>query len=304
MTSRPLPKTIPPQNLTPQNSLPQEIQADLEAEEVWIPEPPPTDLIFDDGEPLESNRHRIGMNTLIASVHEALAPREDFFVGGNMFVYYSLDQIKNRDFRGPDVFVALDVDGRKERQGWVLWEEAGKYPDAIVELMSPSTAAVDLGKKKQIYEQTFRTRDYFVYDPFDVFSLKGWELKDRRFEPLEPNDRGWLWCESLGVWLGPWEGEILRETAPWLRLFDRQGNLILLPEERERQRAERESQRAERESQRAERESQRAERESQRAELERQEKERAIADLERERQARQALRLKLEEMGIDPDTLG
>ena len=31
----------------------------------WEPSMPPTDLIFDDGEPLETNRHRIAMNTLI-----------------------------------------------------------------------------------------------------------------------------------------------------------------------------------------------------------------------------------------------
>ncbi|MGB3557711.1 MAG: Uma2 family endonuclease [Geitlerinemataceae cyanobacterium] len=283
MTAKITPTTNPEPNFPP--------------EDVWIPELPPTDLVFDDGEPLESNRHRIAMNTLIASVHEALTPREDLFVGGNMFVYYSLEQIKNRDFRGPDVFVALDVEGSKERQGWVLWEEGGKYPDVIIELMSPSTAAVDLGAKKRIYEQIFRTRDYFVYDPFDANSLQGWGLNDRHFVPLEPNDRGWLWCESLGVWLGTWEGEILRETAPWLRLYDRSENLIPLPEEREYQRAEQERQRAEQERQRAEQE-------QHRAEQERQEKENALATLERERRTQQALRSKLQEMGIDPDSIG
>ncbi len=29
--------------------------------ELWEPEVPPLDLIFDDGEPAESNRHRIGI---------------------------------------------------------------------------------------------------------------------------------------------------------------------------------------------------------------------------------------------------
>jgi hypothetical protein len=33
----------------------------------WEPPMPPTDLIFDDGEPLSRNRHRIGMNVLIRS---------------------------------------------------------------------------------------------------------------------------------------------------------------------------------------------------------------------------------------------
>ena len=42
----------------------------------------------------------------------------------------------NRDFRGPDFFVVLDVDGEVDRKSWIVWEENGRYPDVIVELMS------------------------------------------------------------------------------------------------------------------------------------------------------------------------
>jgi hypothetical protein len=41
----------------------------------WQPPIPPTDLIFDDGEPLERNRHRIAMNSLLRSLEQALADR-------------------------------------------------------------------------------------------------------------------------------------------------------------------------------------------------------------------------------------
>lgn len=66
-----------------------------------------------------------------------------------------------------------------------------------------------------------------------------------------PNERGWLWCQTLGFWLGTWEGTIDRETAVWLRFFDSAGNLILLPEEAAEQQAEQEQQRTEQERQRA-----------------------------------------------------
>jgi Uma2 family endonuclease len=218
----------------------------------WNPPMPPTDLIFDDGEPLESNRHRLAMNVLIRSMLIAFADREDYFAGGNMFIYYSSTQARNRDFRGPDFFAVLNVDGRTDRQGWVVWEENGRYPDAIVELMSPSTAAVDTGAKKDIYEQIFRTPDYFVFDPFNPNSLQGWHLEaGRGYQPLIPNEQGWLWCQSLGLWLGTWQGTIERETAIWLRFYDEAGNLVLLPEEAERQRADSERQRADSERQRA-----------------------------------------------------
>ncbi|MDZ4877374.1 MAG: hypothetical protein CLLPBCKN_006809 [Chroococcidiopsis cubana SAG 39.79] len=220
----------------------------------WSAPEPPSDLVFDDGEPLETNRHRIAMNVLIDSALSALSDRSDFFAGGNMFVYYSRNQAMNRDFRGPDFFVALDVDGSRERQGWVVWEEDGRYPDVIVELLSPSTANVDRGVKKDLYERVFRTPDYFIYDPFAAEELVGWHLElGRGYQPLIPNERGWLWCETLELWLGTWQGSIRREpptgTCDWLRFYDRAFNLVLLPEEiaaREQQQATSERQRAER----------------------------------------------------------
>jgi Uma2 family endonuclease len=238
------------------NTVPQQTTAEAD---FWQPPLPPTDLIFDDGESLETNQHRVAMNVLIRSYQQYRAEQTDFYVGGNMFIYYSSTQVKNRDFRGPDFFVVLDVDGERERLGWVVWEEEGRYPDVIVELMSPSTANVDLGIKKQLYDRVFKTQDYYVYNPFDATSLLGWHRSDT-YQPITPDERGWLWCETLGLWLGTWQGTIDRETTSWLRFFDSTGALVLLPEEAAAQRAEVEAQRAEVEAQRAEVEAQRAER--------------------------------------------
>ncbi len=215
-------------------------QKSLIIEDWWEPPMPHTELILDDGEPMESNRHRIAMNVLIRSINQAFANRDNFFAGGNMFVYYSSTQVRNRDFKGPDFFVVLDVDGTRERQGWVVWEENGRYPDVIVELMSPSTAEADTGVKKTIYEQIFRTPDYYVFNPFDPDSLQGWHLDaNQQYQPLTPNEQGWLWCQRLGLWLATWEGAIDRETAVWLRFYDQAGNLVLLPEEAANARSER-----------------------------------------------------------------
>ncbi len=211
----------------------------------WEPPMPPTDLIFDDGEPLETNRHRIAMNLLIRSLDQAYCERNDFFAGGNMFIYYSSTQAKNRDFRGPDFFAVLDIDGSYPRQGWVVWQEEGRYPDVIVELMSESTANVDITTKKDLYERIFKTPDYFVYDPFDPNSLQGWHLNlDQGYQELTRNEQGWLWCQRLGLWLGTWQGIIDRNEAVWLRFYDQQGNLVPLPEDAAEQRAQEAEQRA------------------------------------------------------------
>lgn len=100
-----------------------------------------------------------------------------------------------------------------------------------VELISPSTTCEDTGRQKDIYKQVFSTHDYFIYNSFAPDSLRGWHLVGQGYEDLSKSDRGWLWCESLGLWLGTWSGKIQREMAIWLRFFDCDGNLVRLPEE-------------------------------------------------------------------------
>ncbi|MEX6775974.1 hypothetical protein ABIT13_04230, partial [Limnospira fusiformis NRMCF6962] len=134
------------------------------------------------------------------------------------------------------------------------------------------------------------------------------------YQLLEANERGWLWCETLGFWLGTWSGTIDREEAIWLRFYDTEGNLVLLPEEAERQKAEAERQKAEAERQKAEAERQKAEAERQKAEqaqqlaeAERQKAEQAqqLAEAERqkaeaERQKAERLAERLRALGLDP----
>jgi len=202
-----------------------------------LPDFPTLDLPAEDGVPLESDWHRSQMNLLIDVVKHIWRDRRDFFAGGNMFIYYSLQQARTREYRGPDFFVIKGVDGSYLRDKWVVWEEDGRYPDVVVELMSPSTAREDLGPKKELYERTFRTADYFCYDP-DRKKLYGWRLRERGYAPLTPDENGRLWSAELEAWLGVWEGAYLRTQATWLRLFDEAGRVLPTEAEAERRRAE------------------------------------------------------------------
>jgi Uma2 family endonuclease len=223
------------------------------------------ELVDTDGEPLESPWHRAAINLLIEVVIWLLRGRTDYFVGGNMFVYFCKDQVRKRQYRGPDFFFVKGVDGTRERRFWWVFEEDGKFPDAIIELLSPTTAKEDRTTKKALYEQDFRTPEYFCYDP-DTAQLEGWRLLTASYQPITANDRGRLWSEELGVWIGLWEGTYQGRRTTWVRFFDLDGQLLLTETEAVNQRAETEHQRAETERQRAETEHQRAETERQRAE--------------------------------------
>lgn len=120
----------------------------IQPEEIQFP---PGDLDSDEP-PLESELHLRQILLLIQSLEwlwrrEGSTDYRDFYAFGNLTIYYSPRQRKSENFRGPDFFVVLGADP-KPRKSWVVWEEDGKYPNVIVELLSDSTAQVDRGFKK------------------------------------------------------------------------------------------------------------------------------------------------------------
>ena len=210
-----------------------------------------------DGEPLESDWHVVQISLLDELVRQLWQGRTDFFCGGNMFIYYSLEQAQEvigyvearkpaqPRYKGPDFFVVKDVDGTKPRKSWIVWKEGGRYPDVIVELLSPLTARKDKVENKALYEQVFGVTEYFWYD-VDTGELRGFRLQGGRYAPIEPSEGGWLWSVELGAYLGIWEGEYRGRRYPWLRLYTAEGVLVPTKEEQaeaERQRAERLAQR-------------------------------------------------------------
>ncbi|MBF2075663.1 MAG: Uma2 family endonuclease [Synechococcales cyanobacterium C42_A2020_086] len=234
------------QSITPASS-PQSPLASTLAQEGAVVFPPGD--LWSNEPPLESDFHRRQIELLIRLLEWWWRDRQDFYASGNLTIYYSPNQLKSEFFRGPDFFVVLGTE-KKDRRSWAVWQEDGKYPNVIVEILSSSTASVDRNLKKQIYQDTFRTPDYFWFDP-DTLELKGFHLMDGQYQELQPTPQGWLWSQQLQLYLGLWDGK--------LRFFTPEGELVLLPEEDLSQQAEQERQRAEQERQRAEQERQRAE---------------------------------------------
>ena len=191
---------------------------------------PPGDILSDEP-PLESDLHRDQIDLLIRILKLWWRERQDFYASGNLTIYYSHNQKKSEYFRSPDFFVVLGTQ-KKDRKSWVVWQEDGKYPNLIVEILSSSTTAVDKGLKKQVYQDTFRTPDYFWFHPVTM-EFQGFHLVDGKYQEIQPTTDGRLWSQQLELYLGVYEGK--------LRFFTTENQLILSSEElaeQERLRAE------------------------------------------------------------------
>ena len=212
--------------------------------------PLPFELVYSDGEPLETEWHAHQLPFLWHLIRQAMVEqgRRDFYVAGDMFVYYSVQQAWDvyqgkKYFRGPDVFWVDGAEPDRERKYWAVWEEDGHLPDVIVEFLSESTAEIDRKDKKELYSKIWGTREYFLYDP-DTKILEGYRLSGKTYRPLALDAQGRLWSEQLGASLGLWHGVYQRRTYDWVRLFRSDGSLVPTGQERAEAQAEAERQRA------------------------------------------------------------
>ncbi len=243
------------------------------------------EIIFPNGEfwsdepPLESNLHLRQIVLLIQCLEWLWQDRDDYFATGNLTVYYSPNQKKSEEFRGPDFLVVLGTTRNPNRRSWVVWQEDGKYPNVIVEILSKSTAKVDREEKKQIYQDIFRTPDYFWFDP-ETLEFQGFTLISGVYQPIEPNEQGWLWSEQLGLYLGIYEDK--------LRYFTPERELVPTPEEAARQAEE--AARQEREN---------AQQAQQLAQQERENAQQAQQLAQQERERVRQLEERLRSLGID-----
>ncbi|MDJ1179859.1 Uma2 family endonuclease [Roseofilum sp. BLCC_M91] len=192
---------------------------------------PPGDL-YSNEPPMDSDLHLKQVILLIQSLERHWRDRQDFYVAGNLSVYYSRQQIESGDWRSPDFFVALKTE-RKPRKSWVVWQEDGNYPHVIVEIFSQNTPPADRQVKKELYQKIFRAPQYFWFD-LETLELQGFIFNGGDYAEIPANESGYLWSEQLGLYLGRRDRQ--------LRFFTAEGELVLTPEEvadRETQRADR-----------------------------------------------------------------
>jgi Uma2 family endonuclease len=264
--------------------------------------------LYSDEPPMEAHRHLLQILRLLADLRWHWRAIPDYFASGNLTIYYNPDRLKNRDFRGPDFFVVRRCDPNPNRLSWVVWTE-GRYPDFILEILSESTAKVDRTTKKRLYQDTFRTPEYFLIEP-ETPTVEGYGLQDGVYEAIAPNAEGRVWSEVLELYLGVWGNQV--------RFFTAEGCLVMSPEETAlaaeqgriaaqrqqlllQERVAQERQQREQAQQQAAQERQQREQAQQQAAQERQQREQAQQQAAQERQRAEQLAAQLRALGIDPD---
>ena len=171
-----------------------------------------------DGKPMaETDHHRDVMFDQIESLKLYYAAQPEVYVSGNLLLFY--EEGNRRKHISPDVFVVRGV-GMRRREYYLLWEEK-KSPEVIFEITSKTTKREDEGKKRKLYREVLKVKEYFLFDPFEEYldpSMQGYRLRGGEYHPIRLVD-GRLPSQVLGLHLER-DGQFLRlydpMTGKWL----------------------------------------------------------------------------------------
>ncbi|MBZ8179118.1 Uma2 family endonuclease [Oscillatoria salina] len=228
---------------------------------------PQIDYPDSDGQPMADNTKQFRWIVMIKENLEILfANNDEVFVAGDL-LWYPV-QGDNKIRVAPDIMVVF---GRPkgDRSSYKQWEENNLAPQVVFEILSPGNTTAQMAEKLLFY-QRFGVQEYYIYDPNKI--------------ELSVLQRSGDWLDSVAEvngWVSPHLGIRFQLTEDTLEIYRPDGGRFLTPLEIDLLRQQ----------------------ESQRAEQEREEKERALRELEAERQRYQALIESLRARGIEPEEM-
>jgi Uma2 family endonuclease len=236
-------------------------------------------LVIEDDIPVDNFQSEKQQRLLVEPLYSSGTLPQPFLAAANVGIFGALTEAGI----APDVFLSLGVQmpedwSQKANRSYFVWQ-FGKSPDVVIELVSNrkgnELVAQEPGKlsKKDAYAR-LGIAYYVVFDPLrQIQDQMGWALLrvfvltgTRYVEVPAP-----FWLPEIGLGLTVWQGDFEEKSDQWLRWCDQSGQVIPTGKER----ADQADQRANQADQRA----QDAEAKAQR------------------------LATRLQELGIDPDSL-
>jgi Uma2 family endonuclease len=204
------------------------------------PLPDHTQLPDKDGAPVRNSLEPWQSSLLSETVEPVLRkiyPEGNYFIGQDCGIYWEKTDPPALGCKAPDWFLVPEVprliDGLM-RRSYVLWQEMSP-PLVILEYASDGGQEERDATAKQgkfwIYERRIRPPYYGIFLP-EQESIEMYHLVEDRFERMPANAQGRYPIHSLGVELGLWRGQYAGYEIPWMRWWDRQGNLLLTGKER------------------------------------------------------------------------
>jgi Uma2 family endonuclease len=112
----------------------------------------------------------------------------------------------------PDISVIFGV---QRRINWSTFDvpEEGTRPALIIEITSPGTRHLDLENKVRLYALAGIAYYVIVDDQRrrgqNIRRLLGYHLTPDGYEPLTPNEQGWLWLGPVGLWPGLHDNRVM-----------------------------------------------------------------------------------------------
>lgn len=231
---------------------------------VLTPETPTTIIYPDsDGKPMADNTKQFQWIVMIKENLEILFASQPDVFVAGDLLWYPVSGETTR--QAPDVLVVFSRP-KGDRGSYKQWEEENIPVQVVFEILSPGNTLKEMAKKQRFYER-YGVEEYYIYDP-DKNDLNGWlRIQEAGENSLEV-------IEDMNGWVSPRLGINFQITPQTLEIYRPDGEKFLTSVELAQQR-----------------------------EQERQRAETALSQLGAEQQRYQNLLKKLQEKGIDPESL-
>ncbi|MEG4575882.1 Uma2 family endonuclease [Microcoleus sp. N3A4] len=117
----------------------------------------------------------------------------------------------------PDTCVVFGIQNKEQVRTEFLVNSEGACPSLIVEVVSPRYRKEDREIKVQQYARA-SVREYIIFDRRRqrgqmLDEVLGYRLIDNIYVPITPDEEGRIMCETVGLWMGLHDGEVVMVDA-------------------------------------------------------------------------------------------